>query len=215
MFYQNLYDRFPVFLPVSHVDWYLVHPGFTDNTSLPLLKDENLLTCETMNFSGNDYLMLKAAIGAPFKSLEATIVVSNNKVFFGPNTEPINCGKPTSLLMTHDSSQAADDGQTCGLFCVVPTTCRLEGMETLSNGLMKYNFSCRCIQQSCNELIMQLRPGISQQDMAVCEILETYSQVWTLLTPRYLARSPLRISIIRPGQGHVIQNCWYPKKMWK
>ena len=154
-----------------------MHPGFTDNTSLPLLKDEDLLTCETMNFSGNDYLMLKAAIGVTFKSLEATIVVPNNKVFFGPNTEPINCGKPTSLLMTHDSSQAAAAGQTCGLFCVVPATCRLEGMETMSNGLMKYNFSCRCIQQFCNELIMQLRPGISQQDIKVCEILETYSQV--------------------------------------
>ena len=165
------------FLPVSSADWYLMHPGFTENTSLPLLKDENLLTCEIMNFSSNDYLMLKAAIGVPFKSLEAAIVVSNNNIFFGPNTEHINCAKPTSLLMTHDSSQAAADGQTCGPFCVVPTTCRLEGMETLSNGLMKYNFSCRCIQQLCNELIMQLRPGISQQDMTVCEILETYSQV--------------------------------------
>ena len=152
-----------------------MYPGFTDNTSLPLLKDENLLTCETMNFSGNDYLMPKAGIDVPFKFLEAAVVVLNNKIFFGPNTEPINCGKPTSLLMTHDSSQETADGLSCGPFCVVPATCQLEGIETLSNGMMKYYFSCRCIQQFCNELILILRPEIGQQSMTICEILEKYS----------------------------------------
>ena len=162
----------PSFLPVPIEEWYLIQLDSMDNTSLPLLKDGNPLTCETTAFSGNN-LILKATRGLPFKSLRAIIIVLND-VNFGPSRDPSNCGKPSAILLTHDSSQGAADGQACGLFCAVPETCHLEGLETLPVGRIKYYFSCECIQQSCNELFMWFRPEIGQQNMAICEIQLKY-----------------------------------------
>ena len=151
--------------------WSLVYPKHGNTTSFAALNDEELNTCVEVNLTSGGTL-LKASIDPTYDIMNVSIVVSGTDVIFGPNSDHAFCAMTTSLLMTHDSSNAHMDRNkwNCSPFCTSPGTCLVQGNRVMES-MNKWLFTCACPRPPCNELILSMRSAPNERQASVCEVI--------------------------------------------
>ena len=169
-YYHSIFLRISTSISsVSSGNWSLVNGN---GKPLPSISDGYNYTCHNLELEGGS-MLLKSEIGVPFKAFQVTVLITGGEVVFFPNLLS-QCKKPTSLLMTHDSSQEKLLGQTCKPFCEVPGSCRFEEMIALSMDERDYVFTCDCAQPSCNELFVWFQLGAVHGRVSICEVQVVY-----------------------------------------
>ena len=141
--------------------------------TLPNVSDGYNYTCHGLGL-GSRRMLLKSDLGVPFKALKVIVLIAGGDVAFFPYNNESQCKKHTSLLVTHDSSQAKLLGQSCKPFCEVPGQCRFEEMVVLSADERDYIFICDCPQTPCNELFVWFQPEAVHGEVPMCEIQLIY-----------------------------------------
>ena len=147
--------------------WTLVYPEKADTTLLMALDDGWLETCVEIGLT--EELIWKASVTPAYGTLMVSIVVSGNDIAFGPNPDSSKCAMATSLLMTQGSRYVDEDKETCNPFCDVPTTCLIQGKESIDT-MNRWSFICACPGDLCNDLFLVLRSGSVLGRSYVCEI---------------------------------------------
>ena len=154
---------------VYPAQWYQLHSGYNISTYMKRLNDDKRWSCDELDTTGSSQL-LKATLTPYYTSLNVTIYMKLPVLIFDP-AHP-KCDKATSLLMTHDSSEAIANGLTCNPFCEVPYPCQLvQNPIQIKREKFQYRFLCHCSAQSCNELFIVLRPKKNKSIAKICDVL--------------------------------------------
>ena len=153
--------------------WYLLHPGSKGNVSMAKIGDDDEDTCDGVDLADHSKL-LKTTLPASYSSLDACVSIRAPEVNFLP--EP-DCYKSPSLLMTHDSSKARSNGLDCNPFCEAANACQLVNLTGRFKELIKYQFSCECINQSCNDLLFLIQPEWPRMIVEICHVYLRYKPV--------------------------------------
>ena len=155
---------------VSSGNWSLVRGS---GQALPAVSDGYNDTCHGLDLEGRRVLM-KSDLEVSFKTLQVTVLIAGGEIAFFPNTYLVQCKKPTSLLMTHDSSMAKTRGHPCKPFCEVPGLCWFEEMGKVAADVTNYKFTCVCPYASCNELLVMFPSETVQGRISICEVQLIY-----------------------------------------
>ena len=156
-----------------HGDWYLLHPGSTGNISMAKIGDGDEDTCDGVDLADHSKL-LKTTLPASYSSLDAYVGIKEPEVNF---LQERDCDTGPSVLMTHDSSKAISNGLDCKPFCEVPNACQLVNLIGRFKELIKYQFSCQCSNQSCNDLFFLIQPERPRMVVKICHVYLRYNWV--------------------------------------
>ena len=144
--------------------WQTILPNNSDADSTALT-DGDKSFCKP--FQIEESWLLKNIPVLPLRGYIHVAIVSSTDILFGPEVPQDMCTETPSLLMTQTSPTA---GRGCDPFCDVPNTCIYDSGDEFEDSVsVIHHFFCNCISDSCNELLLMLRPESARGQMSVCE----------------------------------------------
>ena len=156
---------------ITHLEipgkWYLLHHDGKNRKSMAKMSDSDEETCDKVDKVESSQL-LKTTLTARCISLEVYIVIKVPQMNFGPDIP--DCDKAHSLLMSHHSSRANARGLKCNPFCEVPKACWLVNTIEWLEGMLRYQFTCQCTRQYCDNLFLILQPELNRQYVEICHV---------------------------------------------
>ena len=163
---KSRYLIFACFTSVIRSTW----TPILNSTEYPLLNDVLVdgkrETCsDLISVVGVDRLLLRGSLVFAYDKINVFLELRNGDIIF---THEINgCNPRWSSLMSHVGQTS---GSICAPYCDVPSLCVYMGIIETREDIITHQFTCRCGQSMCTEIIFWIWPESLLNNPKLCEI---------------------------------------------
>ena len=142
-----------------------------------VLVDGQSETCsDLISVVGVDRLLLRGSLVVAYAKINVFLELRDGDIVF---THGINgCNPRWSSLMSHVGQTS---GSICAPYCDVPSLCVYMGIIETREDIKTHQFTCRCDQSMCTEIILWIWSQSLLDNPKICEI-----RVWTWFSRRVI-----------------------------